>query len=50
LHYLKDLEKPQPEDALVLPPETVEVEQPKQVESFDLAPSEGEQLNLFESD
>jgi len=50
LHYLKDLEKPPPEDALVLPPETVEVEQPEQVESFDPVPSEGEQLNLFESD
>ena len=48
LHYLRDLEKPTPDDALLpLQPEVVDTEPLQQVESITPPPEEDKQLSLF---
>lgn len=51
LHYLKDFEKPQPEDEIQLPPvESADTGPQKPEKSFEPPPEGGEQLRLFEID
>ena len=51
LHYLKDFEKPQPEDETQLPPvESADTRPQKPEKSFEPPPEGGEQLSLFEID
>ncbi|RKU28438.1 CRISPR-associated helicase Cas3' [Candidatus Poribacteria bacterium] len=51
LYYLKDFEKPQPEDEIQLPPaETADAGPQEPEKSFETPPESGEQLNLFEID
>ena len=48
LHYLKDLEKPQPEDEIQMPPpEPLEKEPRKLIETAISPPVDGKQLTLF---
>ena len=48
LRYLKDFEKPQPEDEIQLPPEPINTEPQKPTKSFESPLEGGEQLILFE--
>ena len=49
LHYLKDLEKSQPEDEIqLLPPEPSGTKRPKPEKPIGPVPEKGEQLSLFE--
>ena len=51
LHYLKDFEKPQPEDEIQLPPsEPIDTEPQKPAKPFEPPPEVGEQLSLFEDE
>lgn len=51
LYYLKDFEKPQPEDEIQLPPVgSVDTVPQKPEKSFEPPPEGGEQLSLFEID
>ncbi len=51
LHYLKDFEKPQPEDEIQLPPaEPIDTEPQKPAKSFEPPPQGSEQLPLFDID
>ncbi len=50
LHYLKDLEKSDPEETSSLLPESVQTERHESVESILSHPEGGEQLSLFDID
>ena len=51
LYYLKDFEKPQPEDEIQLPPsDLIDTEPQKSAKSFESPPQGSEQLPLFDID